>query len=293
MAAYYDFTGEDNPEYHRTNVDGTANLLELARPLKLRRFIYASSLAACPFPEPGEVVDETTPPEAPVPYARSKLAAEALVRQHTDIPTCIVRPAAVFSEWCEYEPLDVFLRAWCSRKPTSRILTGSGQAAIPYLHVMDLLSFFLRVVEKCDELAQAEILLASSDVTTTHLELFRHATRARFGVPRDPVYISPGLAAAGIRIKELLGWFTGRMPFERSWMVDYIDRQLRVDTSRTRRLIDWAPNPSLDVLSTLEAMIHNFVTDPRTWRRRNRRRGPQDAVTPHESEGLPRSPAHH
>lgn len=279
MAAYYDFTGEDNPEYRRTNVEGTANLLELARPLQLRRFIYTSSLAACPFPAPGDVVDETTPPEAPVPYARSKWAAEALIRQYTDIPTCIVRPGAVFSEWCEYEPLDNFLRTWCSRKPTSRILTGSGQAAIPFLHVMDLLSFFLRVVEKCDELAQAEILLASSEVATTHLELFNQATGACFGSPREPLYISPGLAAAGIRIKEMWGRITGRMPFERSWMVDYIDRQLRVDTSHTRRLLDWAPNPSLDVLSTLNAMVHNLVTDRRAWHRLNYRRGSRHNVT--------------
>ena len=75
LAAYYDFTGEDNPEYERTNVDGTRNLLELAEPLKLRKFIYTSSIAACPFPAPGDAVDGETPPSAPFPYARSKRRA--------------------------------------------------------------------------------------------------------------------------------------------------------------------------------------------------------------------------
>jgi hypothetical protein len=64
------------------------------------------------------------------------------------------------------------------------------------------------------------------------------------------------------------------MPFERSWMVDYIDRQLTVDASRTRRRIDWAPNSELDILTSLDGMLGNLRSSRREWRRRNRRRGP-------------------
>jgi nucleoside-diphosphate-sugar epimerase len=274
MAAYYDFTGEDNPEYYRTNVLGTENLIRLAEPLQLRRFIFASSIAACPFPVPGGAVTEASAPSAPVPYGLSKRAGEELMRQYRDtVPSCIVRPAAVFSEWCEYEPLDAFLRTWCSRRPHARALAGRGISAIPYLHVFDLLSFFLRVVEKCDEFEPAEVLLASPDGAVSHLELHRAATNCWFGAPRQPIHISPGLAAAGIRLRELLGRLTSIMPFERSWMVEYIDRQLAVDASHTRRRIDWAPNAELDVLGSLGDMIRNLRTDRREWRRRNRRRG--------------------
>lgn len=274
MAAYYDFTGEDNPEYQRTNVLGTHNLLKLSEPLNLRRFIFASSVAACPFPEPGRVVTEATPPVAEVPYARSKKIGEELMLRYRDsIPSTIVRPAAIFSEWCEYEPLEAFLRIWCSRRPHSRVLGGNGDSGVPYLHVNDLLSFFLRVVEKCDELEPAEVLIASPDGVTSHLELFRVTTRCWFGEPREPLHLSPRLASVGIRLREMLGRVTGFMPFERSWMIDYIDRQLAVDASRTRRRIDWAPNPDLDVLETLAEMTHNLGTDRRVWRRRNRRRG--------------------
>ncbi len=274
LAAYYDFSGRDDPEYERTNVVGTRNLLELSVPLGLRRFIFTSSIAACPFPAPGQTVDESTPPTAPVPYARSKQAGEELMRRHSgEVPTCIVRPAAVFSGWCEYEPLDAFLRTWCSRGPTARILAGTGASAIPYLHVMDLLSFFLRVVERCDELAPAEVLLASPDGATSHLELFREATRARFGSARRPWFVPPPLAAVGIRLREILGGLVGRMPFERSWMVDYIDRVLAVDAARTRRRLDWAPNPDNEILRWIPVMVSNLRSDPATWRRLNRRRG--------------------
>jgi len=273
LAAFYDFTGDEHPEYERTNVHGTANLLELAVPLRLRRFIFASSVAACPFPETGETISETTPPSAPVAYARSKWFGEELMRRHHDsVPSCIVRPAAVVSDWCEYEPLDALLRTWSSRSPISRILAGRGLSAIPYLHVLDLLSFFLRVVEKCDDLGPAEVLLASPDGATTHAELFEAATRCHFGAPRKPWFISPRLAAVGIRLRELGGRMIGRMPFERSWMVDYIDRQLAIDAARTRRRIDWAPNPELHVLAHIPKMVENLNRDRREWLLLNRRR---------------------
>jgi nucleoside-diphosphate-sugar epimerase len=275
LAAHYDFTGEDHPAYRRTNVDGTANLLELSEPLRLRRFIFASSVAACPFPKPGDAINEATSPSAPVPYARSKQAGEDLMWRYRDrVPTCIVRPAAVFSEWCEYEPLDAFLRTWTSRSPISRIIAGEGRSAVPYLHVEDLLSFFLRVVEKSDELEPAEVLLASPDGSTSHLELFEAVTARWFGALKHPIHISPAMAAMGIRMRELLGRIIGRMPFERSWMVDYIDARLTVDATRTRRRIDWAPNLDRHVLMTLSAMLDNLRVDRREWIRRNRRRGP-------------------
>ncbi|MEW5957047.1 MAG: NAD(P)-dependent oxidoreductase [Chloroflexota bacterium] len=273
LAAYYDFTGEDHPEYMRTNVMGTRNVLELAAPLKLRKFIYTSSVAACPFPKPGEAVTEATPPTAPVPYARSKRRGEEMIREFQDrIPACILRLAAIFSDWCEYEPLNEFLRTWCSNRWNARILGGEGQSAIPYLHVRDLLSFYIRVVEKCDDLKPGEVLQASPDGSTTHLELYRKATGSFFGSCRFPIYMPKFLARRGIAMRERLGRATGAMPFERSWMADYIDLRLDVDASRTRRRLDWAPNPELHILKRIPYMIQNMRHNPVEWELRRERR---------------------
>ena len=266
LAAHYDFTGEDSPEYLRTNVQGTRNVLELAEPLKLRKFIFTSSIAACPFPGPGSVVTEETAPSASFPYARSKQLGEALMREYRQrIPSCIVRPAAIFSDWCEYEPLDVFLRTWCSQRWNARVLGGRGLSAIPYLHVEDLLSLLVRVVEKSDELGSSEVLQATPDGCTTHLELFREATRACFGAPRTPWFVPVALARKGLWLREQAGRLTGAMPFERSWMADFIDLQLNVDATRTRRLIDWAPDPELSVLKCLPRLVENLKRHPEEW----------------------------
>lgn len=267
MAAYYDFTGQDDPEYQRTNVEGTRNLLEAALPLELRRFVFVSSLAACRFPRAGSRVTEDTAPDAPVPYARSKRAGEEMLRQFADrIPGCIVRPAAIFSDWCEYEPLYHFLDAWCSARWNGRLLGGRGASAVPYLHVDDLLSFFLRVVERHASLEPSEVLIASPDGSTSHRELFAEATRCFFGAGRRPILVPAPVAAAGIRAREWWGRRRGSMPFERSWMSGYIDRRLEVDAARTRARLDWAPNPGRDVIRRLPRMIGNMREHADEWR---------------------------
>lgn len=270
LAAYYDFSGENHPEYARTNVIGTRNILKLAEPLNLKRFIYTSSVAACPFPEPGDAVTEETPPTAPVPYAQSKRQGEEMLHEYRDhIPSCIVRLAAIFSNWCEYEPLANFILAWCSNSWNCRILGGQGESAVPYLHARDLLAFYLRVIEMHETLEPMEILQASPHGSTTHYEMFREVTRSYFGSPRWAIFMPKPLAAIGIVMREKLGMLTGNMPFERSWMIDYIDLKLNIDASHTHRRLNWHPRPELSMVNTIPIMIENLRRNPELWRQRS------------------------
>lgn len=99
LAGYYDFTLKSNPAYERTNVTGTRNLLEMSQLLGVKRFIFASSLAACEFPPEGKSLTEDSPADADFPYARSKSKGEALVKKYSDaFPCSIVRLAAVYSD---------------------------------------------------------------------------------------------------------------------------------------------------------------------------------------------------
>lgn len=269
LAGYYDFTGEEHPEYTRTNVLGTRNVLELSVPLELKKFIFTSSVAACPFPPPGEAITEDTPPTAPPPYSRSKRKGEEMLAGFKDeIPSCILRLAAIFSDWCEYEPMHNFLATWFSGSWNARILGGRGQWAIPYMHVRDLLSFYLRVVEKADELEPFEVLQASPNGCTTHLELFQEATRSYYNEARSPIYIPKPMARIGIVMREQLGRLTGNMPFERSWMGEYIDLKLNIDASRTHQRLGWKPTPARDILNCIPVMINNMRTNPNEWQKR-------------------------
>ena len=270
LAAYYDFTGEDHPEYQRTNIDGLRNVLDQCRVMKPRRFVFASSLAACEFPPRGGALTEDSPPDGQHPYAVSKRRGEEMLREYSDeVPSAIIRFAAMYSDWCEYPPLFVFLETWLSNQWNSRILGGRGESAVPYLHVRDGAVFLRKVVENADEFQRVVVLNASTNGAVTHQQLFEVATRYYYGETREPIHIPKFLAGPGVVARDALGRLLGKRPFERPWMAKFIDLQLTADASRTQELLGWRPHPRLDILQRVPFLIENMKTDPLEWSRRN------------------------
>jgi len=271
LAAYYDFTGEYHPEYARTNVGGLRNILEACATLGVRRFVFAGSLAACRFPPPGGAVDEASRPDGEHHYAISKRRGETLLREYAErVPSTLVRFAALFSDWCEYPPLFVFLDTWLSNRWNRRMLGGRGRSAVPYLHVRDAAFFVRRVLERMDDLEPCEVLLASPDGATTHQQLFAAATAYHLGRPATAIHVPKPLAIVGLHMLDRIGRAIGHRPFERPWMGRYIDAQLTADARRTRQRLDWAPRQRLEVLHRIPFLLENRKSDPVEWLRRNR-----------------------
>jgi hypothetical protein len=147
-------------------------------------------------------------------------------------------------------------------------LGGRGQWAIPYLHVRDLLEFCLKVVEKCNTMEPYCIFQGCPNGCTTHLDIFQEATRCFYGAPREALYVPKPMARLGIVMREYLGQLTGRMPFERRWMGEYIDLKLNIDATHTHRRLDWKPREDLDILKCIPNMVRNRASHPNEWRRR-------------------------
>jgi len=268
LAGYYDYTNTEHPNYARTNVEGTKNILELARHLEIKRFIFASSQASCSF---DTIVSEESSPDADIPYARSKKAGEEMIGDYSRwFPCAIIRIAAVFSDWCEYLPLYYLLNNWLSGYLlNSRIIAGQGKTAIPYIHVDDLVHFFLKVIEKSEELEQNIILNASPDGATSHLELFRIATQYYYPKPHKPIFTNRRLLVPLILTHRLLSRLKGKEAFEQLWMLDYVDKQLVAESSKTRNILGWEPTPSNAITNRLAVLIDNMHRNPDVWRMRN------------------------
>ncbi|HOX25329.1 MAG TPA: NAD(P)-dependent oxidoreductase [Candidatus Krumholzibacteria bacterium] len=282
LAGYYDFRYMEHPEYERTNVLGTRNVLKLARQLGVARFIFASSLAGCRFSKGDVIVDEDSPCDADYAYARSKRRGEELIREHAEyIPAAIVRMAAIYSDWCEYPPLYVFLRTWLSTSWNARILGGKGESAVTYLHVADLVALYHRIIEKSDELPRVLVCNASPEQWATHRELFQVATRDFYGREVQPICLPRLLAAIGIHLRWRLGRLRGAVPFEAPWMAAYIDKQLRVSASRTYEALDWRPTPRLAVQRRLLLMIGHLKSQGEVWEQRNEAALHRVAERPH------------
>jgi nucleoside-diphosphate-sugar epimerase len=279
LAAYYDFTGEDHPEYRRTNVDGLRAVLDACRALRPRLFVFASSVAACAFPRPGAALTEDSPADGDHAYAVSKRVGEAMLAEYADaFPSVVVRLGAIYSDWCEYPPLFVLLERWRSASWDRRILGGRGLFGVPYLHLRDVESFFVRLLARAEEWAPGEVLIASADGAVTIRELFREATRGLTGDAERPVVLPRWLCALGLAGRAAAGRLLGSAPFEKPWMARYIDRQLAVDARRTRERLGWSPRERLELLRRLPFLVEHMRNESVEWERRNleilRRRRP-------------------
>jgi nucleoside-diphosphate-sugar epimerase len=131
-------------EFFRTNVQGTANVLDAARAHapKLRRFVHVSSLEACgpsfdraPIPR-----DQKKPVTA---YGRSKLAAERECLARLDeVHVVILRPAAI------YGPRDVeILEAFRAVRRRQYPVIGDGAMLGCYTYAPDCARACIRAIE--------------------------------------------------------------------------------------------------------------------------------------------------
>jgi NADP-reducing hydrogenase subunit HndD len=271
LAAFYDFDYTDNVAYQLTNIEGTRNIITVAKQLKIKRFIFASSLAACTFPPKDTFLNEKSLPDAEFAYAKTKRAGEEMLKVCTkDFPTSIVRFAAVFSDWCEYPPLYKFLDTWLSKKYDSRILGGKGESAVSYIHINDLVKFLHTIIQKSHKLPSFDIYAASPNGSTSHKELFDIATRDFFGEAVKPIFIPKLIAYPGIFFRILMGKLKlTPPPFERYWMLKYVDLKLNVDSSYTRSLFNWEPSTRYHIERRLIFLLARMKSNPVEWHQKN------------------------
>lgn len=270
FAGYYDFTNDDSAEYQRTNVDGTRYLLELSEKVSPKRFIFSSSLTVTDFSDPDVIISEKSPLDATIPYARSKIAAEELVRAHSGkVPCTIVRLAAIFSDWCEYGPLYVLLKNWLSGSWKARLMPGRGETALPYLHVYDLNRLFKGIMEQHEDLGQLDVLAASPNGCVAQKDLFSIGSRYYYGHSLSLQPIPIWFAYLGVKALEIAGKITGDAPFEQTWMLKYLDRRMNINASFTHGLLGWEPTPRYHITRRMLFLIENMKSNPSLWEERN------------------------
>jgi hypothetical protein len=181
----------------------------------------------------------------------------------------IVRFGALFSDWCEYEPLYRFLEIWLSNHPRRRVLAGHGLSAVPYLHVRDAVTFLETLLGRLDELDPRPVLVASTDGATTHREIFEAATAAHFGEHVRPILVPRPLCRAGLWALDAVGRGLGATPFERPWMGRFIDLSLTVDARLTRERLGWSPRARLGLVRRMPFLVQNRKSLGAEWQRRN------------------------
>jgi len=276
LAAYFDFTGEENPLYQSINVDGTRRLLRALQGFEVGQFLYPSTMLVHAPCRPGEHIDESQPLAPAWAYPKSKADAEAVLRkEHGHIPSVVLRLAGVYDTQTMVPTMAQQMARIYERDLQSHLYAGSllvGQSA---LHRDDMLAGLRLAVDRRAQLPSGcEILVGEADaigyeVLQDTLGGLMHgaATWLTLRVPKP-------LAAAGAWVQGQLEPVVpdaidgGEVPFIRPFMVAMADDHYALDIRRARDLLGWAPRHRL--ADELPQMVANLKADPAAWYAANR-----------------------
>ena len=127
-----------------------------------------------------------------------------------------------------------------------------------------------------DLLDRFEILFASPSGCTLHKDLFSVIRReCGPGFSTTPVNIPPLFAKIILHAKYITNTLIRKKTYERAWMIKYIDRPLRVDTTYTKNKLNLSPTKGLDILTHLSVLMRNFRRHHQKWLTRNINRNDQ------------------
>ncbi len=231
--------GKRDEFFETVNLEGTRRLLEACAAENVRRFVYCSTIGIFGHRVPGVTTEET--PLAPGNiYERTKVSAEALVREvgaGRGLPYVILRPADVYGPR-DQRLLKLFAGVSRGRFP----LFGRGDGRRHMVYVDDVVSGFFQACERDEALGQALILAGPRPCTLRELiaEVQVALGRPRYGrrLPLRPMLM---LAAVVEDVCQVLGLDP---PIYRRRM-DFFWSDVEFDTSRARRVLDWAPTVDL------------------------------------------------
>jgi nucleoside-diphosphate-sugar epimerase len=266
LAAYFDLTGEPNPNYDQVTVRGTERLLRELQSFEVEQFVFGSSMLVHRPGRPGDLIDENWPLESGLPYRASKFETERLIHeQRGQIPVVYLRPAGVYDDLGHNAFLAQQIARIYEQDPKGHAYPGDLRTGQSFLHLQDLADAVSRLIERRDHLPPELPLLLGEPEVMGYGELQTEIGRLINGERWQTWEIPKALAKAGAWVEEDL---LGEDSFIRPWMVDIADDHYAIDISRARDLLGWEPKHSLR--ETLPRIIAALKADPVAWYRANK-----------------------
>jgi nucleoside-diphosphate-sugar epimerase len=275
LAAYFDFTGEENPLYEKVNVEGTRALLQALQRLDVEQFVYAGTMLVHAPCKPGERIDEDQPVAPKWAYPISKAAAEDVIRaQRGRIPVVLLHLAGVYDERRCVPTLANQISRIYERDFTSYLYAGDPQAGQSLLHKADMADAFRRAVLRRHELPEEVVILIGEPDAMGYEALQDTIGRLLHGEQEWTTLQLPKPAAKlGAALQDKLERVIpdaidqGEKPFVRPFMVSLADDHYALDISRASRLLGWEPRHFIaDELGKLTGALRD---DPLGWYKAN------------------------
>jgi len=199
----------ENPKaYFNTNVNGTLNILNACKDLKIKKLIYAASASCYGIPKKYPT-NENSKIDPKYPYALTKLLGEQMVMHWAKIynmPNLSFRFFNVYglrsrTTGAYGAVFGVFLAQRCANKPLT--IVGSGKQTRDFIYVNDLVEAIVLAAKKKN--LRGQIFNLGSGIETSVNEIAKIIGGEKIHIPNRPG--EPNRSQADIRkIKKELGW---------------------------------------------------------------------------------------
>jgi len=240
LAAAFREMNVPDRHYREVNVGGTRNVLEAAKDMGVRRFIYCSTCGVH-----GNVDHPPGGEDAPIQpadyYQRTKYEAEPLVRQFHEqgLPAVILRPAAIYGPGDPERFLLIYRRVAGGRFP----MFGDGRTLYHPLYVDNLVDAFLAAM--ADGRGDGEAYLIADEEYVQIEDLVRRVGRSlgvEVRVPHFPVWPVVAVGHVVEKVCRPFGISPPIFPRRVDWYRQ--NRAFRID--KAKRDLGWTPRVGLD-----------------------------------------------
>lgn len=283
LAAYYDFTGEENPLYRTVNVEGTGHLMAALQGLRVERLVYTGTMLVHKPTVPGLPLNEHSPLEPKWAYPKSKAEAEEAIRQGAgSMPYAILRLAGMYDEMCHAPTLAHQIQRIREGGLESHVFPGNTSHGQSFVHRDDLIDAIVRTIDARDRLPRQLTLLIGEPSVMSYEALQQELGQLIHGDAWATRSLPKPLAKVGAVAQDLLEKLTpdavdqGRKPFIRPFMVSLADDHFELDITRARQFLGWEPRHALR--NELPNMVRNLQRDAAGFYRANKLEVPGSRV---------------
>jgi len=239
LAAAFREMGVPNHHYYEVNVNGTRNVLDVARAQGVRKFVYCSTCGVHGNVDPAPA-GEDAPIRPADYYQRTKYEAEPFVVRaaREGFPATILRPAAIYGPGDPERFFLIYKRVASGSFP----IFGKGRTLYHPLYIDNLVDAFVAVMEPSRGLGEAYLI---ADEQYVEIERLVKMVGEALGVDvRTPHYPLLPLMVAGHVCEKVCRPF-GIVPPIFPRRVDWYrqNRAFRID--KARRDLGWTPSVGL------------------------------------------------
>lgn len=271
LAAFFDFSGEEKPQYKSVNVDGSRNLMHALRPFEVEQFIYSGTMLVHEAGRPGERIDENRAIAPGWAYPKSKAEAEqAISEARGDIPVVFLHLAGLYDERTSVPTFAHQIARIYERDFQSHLYSGDTDAGQAMVHREDMIDAFVRAIDRRDQLPDETVILVGEPDAIGYDDLQDRLGCLIHGEDDWATLRLPsGLAAAGTWAQDKAEPLVpdaideGERPFIRPFMTRMASDHYALDVSRARELLEWEPKHRL--ADELPAIVATLKKDPAAW----------------------------